>query len=69
MQKDGVHSDSSGSFIHGVEYSSDWYKDDLKSKGGWSLEMIDIRFPFYYQDTGEHLNQRKEERRVCKFCC
>jgi hypothetical protein len=44
-------SDSTGTFIHGVEYSSDWYKDDLKSKGGWSLEMIDIRFPFYYQDN------------------
>jgi hypothetical protein len=44
-------SDSTGTFIHGVEYSSDWYKDDLKSKGGWSLEMIDTRFPFYYQDN------------------
>jgi hypothetical protein len=39
--------DSSGTLIHGVEYSSDWYKDDLKSKGGWSLEMIDSKFPFY----------------------
>jgi hypothetical protein len=44
-------SDSTGTFIHGVEYSSDWYKDDLKSKGGWSLEMIDTRFPFYYRDN------------------
>ena len=40
-------SDSTGTLIHGVEYSSDWYKDDLKSKGGWSLEMIDSQFPFY----------------------
>lgn len=39
-------SDSTGTLIHGVEYSSYWYKDDLKSKGGWSLEMIDIQFPF-----------------------
>ena len=39
--------DSSGTLIHGVEYSSDWYKDDLKSHGGWSLEMIDSQFPFY----------------------
>ena len=37
--------------IHGVEYSSDWYKDELKSNGGWSLEMIDTRFPFYYSDN------------------
>jgi hypothetical protein len=52
-------SDSSGSFIHGVEYSSDWYKDDLKSKGGWSLEMIDTRFPFYYQDNWRASESKK----------
>jgi hypothetical protein len=39
--------DSSGALIHGVEYSSDWYNDKLKSGGGWSLEMIDTKFPFY----------------------
>jgi len=39
--------DSSGTFVHGIEYSSDWYGDELKSGGGWSLEMIDTRFPFY----------------------
>jgi hypothetical protein len=38
--------DSSGIMIHGVEYSSSWYGDDLKSDGGWSLEMIDTGFPF-----------------------
>ena len=42
-------SDSTGNLIHGVEYSSDWYGDELKSKGGWSLEMIDKQFPFYYE--------------------
>jgi hypothetical protein len=52
-------SDSSGSFIHGVDYSSDWYKDDLKSKGGWSLEMIDTRFPFYYQDNWRASESKK----------
>jgi hypothetical protein len=40
-------SDSSGNLIHGVEYSSEWYGDELKSNGGWSLEMIDTQFPFY----------------------
>jgi hypothetical protein len=40
-------SDSTGTLIHGVEYSSDWYQDELKSDGGWSLEMVDTGFPFY----------------------
>ncbi|HEY5470245.1 MAG TPA: gliding motility-associated C-terminal domain-containing protein [Bacteroidales bacterium] len=40
-------SDSSGTLIHGVEYSSEWYGDELKAGGGWSLEMIDTRMPFY----------------------
>jgi hypothetical protein len=38
--------DSTGSLIHGVEYSSGWYHNELKSGGGWSLEMIDINYPF-----------------------
>lgn len=42
-------SDTSASLIHGVEYSANWYGNELKSKGGWSLEMIDKSFPFYYQ--------------------
>jgi len=51
--------DSSGTLIHGVEYSSDWYKDDLKSHGGWSLEMIDSQFPFY-DDNNWIASNRKE---------
>ncbi|HLN55210.1 MAG TPA: lamin tail domain-containing protein, partial [Bacteroidales bacterium] len=42
-------SDSLGLVIHGVEYSSDWYNNDLKSEGGWSLEMIDEDFPFFME--------------------
>jgi hypothetical protein len=38
--------DSTGALIHGVEYSSGWYDDELKKEGGWSLEMIDTDFPF-----------------------
>lgn len=39
--------DSSGTLINGVKYSSRWYGDELKSNGGWSLEIIDTEFPFY----------------------
>jgi hypothetical protein len=52
-------SDSSGNLIHGVEYSSDWYGDELKSKGGWSLEMIDTRFPFYHEGNWIASSSRK----------
>jgi hypothetical protein len=52
-------SDSTGTLIHGVEYSSDWYKDDLKSKGGWSLEMIDTGFPFYGKDNWRASESKK----------
>jgi hypothetical protein len=43
--------DKSGTLIHGVDYSSRWYGDELKSEGGWSLEMIDTKFPFYYENN------------------
>jgi hypothetical protein len=39
--------DSSGNLIHGLSYSSGWYGDELKSDGGWSLEMIDPESPFF----------------------
>lgn len=34
-------SDSSGQVIHQLSYTDEWYKDDLKKNGGYSLEMID----------------------------
>jgi hypothetical protein len=43
--------DSGGNLIHGVDYSSKWYRDELKSAGGWSLEMIDTGYPFYYNNN------------------
>jgi hypothetical protein len=52
-------SDSTDEFIHGIDYSSSWYKDDLKSQGGWSLEMIDTNFPFYYEDNWKASESKK----------
>jgi hypothetical protein len=39
--------DGKGTLIHGIEYSSGWYGDVLKSDGGWSLEIIDSDYPFF----------------------
>lgn len=38
--------DSCGRTLHGINYSKKWYKNQLKSEGGWSLEMIDYSYPF-----------------------
>jgi hypothetical protein len=43
--------DSGDKLIHGVEYSSLWYRDEMKSKGGWSLEMIDTGYPFFFSEN------------------
>jgi len=48
-----VLNDSFGVFIHGLEYSSDWYGDALKEGGGWSLEIIDKDYPFYTDGNWE----------------
>jgi len=62
--------DSSGALIHGVEYSSDWYKDDLKSHGGWSLEMIDSQFPFYDDNNWiASKSKRGGTPGAVQFCC
>ena len=51
--------DSTDNLVHGVEYSSEWYLDELKSSGGWSLEMIDTEFPFYYEGNWKATESRK----------
>src|SRR5690606_32830627 len=34
-----------GMVMHAVRYSADWYGNEIKRQGGWSLEMIDPRAP------------------------
>ncbi|HSG68044.1 MAG TPA: lamin tail domain-containing protein, partial [Bacteroidales bacterium] len=33
--------DKNGCIIHALSYQPDWYSDEDKSEGGWSLELID----------------------------
>ncbi len=34
-----------GRLVHAVQFDVSWYGNELKKQGGWSLEMIDPRFP------------------------
>ena len=34
-----------GKVIHALNYTLDWYQNEVKKDGGWSLEMIDTRNP------------------------
>jgi len=34
-----------GKVIHALNYTFDWYQNEVKKDGGWSLEMIDTRNP------------------------
>lgn len=36
---------ATGSLIHSVSYSQNWYNNALKKEGGWSLEMRDTGWP------------------------
>ncbi len=40
-----VIKDADNHIIHTVNYSSNWYADNLKKAGGWSLEMVDVKNP------------------------
>jgi len=51
--------DDRGNLINGVDYSSNWYGNSLKSKGGWSLEIIDPGFPFFGEGNWEASSDRK----------
>lgn len=54
-----VLSDNHNNIISGVEYSSNWYGNALKSGGGWSLEIIDLNFPFSGEGNWTASSSRK----------
>ncbi|MDY0099509.1 MAG: hypothetical protein RBR81_09925 [Bacteroidales bacterium] len=49
---------SEGELVHGVEYSQKWYCNELKSEGGWSLEMIDTGYPFQFDGNWKDSNSK-----------
>jgi hypothetical protein len=40
-----------GKIIHAVNYSIEWYQNEVKKDGGWSLEMIDTKNPCSGKDN------------------
>lgn len=36
---------ANGKTIHAVSYTSEWYQNEVKKDGGWTLEMIDTKSP------------------------
>lgn len=36
---------ANGTIIHALSYSLEWYGNELKKEGGWTLEMIDTKSP------------------------
>ncbi|MFN2457031.1 MAG: lamin tail domain-containing protein [Chitinophagaceae bacterium] len=34
-----------GRIIHAISYSKSWYRNPVKSEGGWTLEMVDTKNP------------------------
>lgn len=36
---------ANGKTIHAVSYTSEWYQNEIKKDGGWTLEMIDTKSP------------------------
>lgn len=36
---------SDGKIIHAISYTTEWYQNELKKQGGWTLEMIDVHNP------------------------
>ena len=40
-----------GTIVHAVDYDDSWYRDDSKSEGGWSLELINDNEPCAFREN------------------
>jgi len=40
-----------GNLIHAISYNKEWYQDELKEEGGWSIEQIDPLQPCIGQEN------------------
>jgi hypothetical protein len=40
-----ILSTETGAVMHAIQYNRDWYNNEVKATGGWSLEMIDLSNP------------------------
>lgn len=48
-----------GGIVHQVEYDDDWFEDDDKSDGGWSLEAIDpLEYCVEQSNWGESIDEK-----------
>jgi len=48
--------DTAGNSLHGLSYTDKWQDDVLKSDGGWSMEMLDIGYPFHETGNWKYSN-------------
>lgn len=54
-----ILADKAGITVHGFEFTSSWFNDILKSDGGWSLEMIDLNYPFQSSENWRYSCDRR----------
>lgn len=45
--------------IHKVEFTSDWYENEYKNEGGWSLELIDKSYPCVFTNNWKESQSAK----------